>query len=93
MRFHFDLDHEVAGRSHWREVALLTNPQVDPVINSLGDRDGLFHCVEDRALSAASHARVADHLARAVTVAAHLLDGEGTLADRLEPGTTTAAAA
>ena len=74
-------------------MALFADPQVDPVIDPLGDGDGLFHCVEDGALPAASHARVADHLARAVTVPAHLLDGEGTLPDRLEAGTATAAAA
>ena len=74
-------------------MALLADSKVNPVINSLWDCDGLLHCVKDRALPAASHARVANNLARAVTVSAHLLDGEGTLADGLEASTATAAAA
>ena len=93
MWLYLDLNHKVTCRSYWRKVALLADPKVYPIINSFGDCDGLLHCVEDRALSAASHARVTNHLARPVTVSAHLLDGEGTLANGLEAGTSTSTAA
>ena len=71
-------------------MPFLRHSQVNSIVDSLRDVDGLFCISMSGAPPSASHAWIPNNLADSVTTATHLLDHEGTLSNGLETLTTTA---
>ena len=92
MCLYLDLDHEVAGRTTESGVALLGDAQVHARVDTLRYVDRLLNLLISQTLASACRARVAYHCALTITVAANLLDHEGTLAYSLETSSTARAA-